>query len=469
LGVKDNLLVSRSVMPGWICGEEIKTIAVKKKWQFRSTINEFYRSVIIGDTMALKFGDRMIVLTCLIMTFFGLMSFVTNYLLGFGMPMLVSMLVLSTVFFCFYLIGRFKRITQLYYLMVMLAYLVAINFTWYFNYGSRGPVLGMFVILYALFIFVWDKKMVIISSVVLLLNILALFVLEWQNPEITGNYPTEFFRISDVYFGLFLSLILMLAFMATVRANYTKEYMHARKADQLKSAFLANMSHEIRTPLNAIVGFSSLIADDDFDQGQKEGFKNMINENSEYLLFLIEDIIDLSKIEVNELKFTNSKVKLADLFERLKVSFEKSLKVDRQNLEIRYRLNLPQPYLETDAFRLEQILRNLISNAIKFTEEGYVEFGAGLVDGETTFYVKDTGIGIRPENQEKVFGRFVKVEEGVKNLYRGTGIGLFLSKQLVQKLGGRIWIHSDLGEGATFYFTIDTNKSDTSIFSVRRN
>jgi signal transduction histidine kinase len=245
--------------------------------------------------------------------------------------------------------------------------------------------------------------------------------------------------------------------------------MHARKADQLKSAFLANMSHEIRTPLNAIVGFSSLIADDDFDEGQKEEFKNMISENSEYLLFLIEDIIDLSKIEVDELKFTISKVNLTEMFERLKVSFEKSLSVDKQNLDIQYRLTLPHLFLESDALRLEQILRNLISNAIKFTNEGFVKFGARLIDGETTFYVKDTGIGIRPENQAKIFDRFVKVEEGAKNLYRGTGIGLFLSKQLVQKLGGRIWIHSDLGEGATFYFTIDTNKSDTSIFSDRRN
>jgi signal transduction histidine kinase len=311
--------------------------------------------------------------------------------------------------------------------------------------------------------------MVLISSAIVFFNIIALFVLEWQNPEIAGNYPNEYFRISDVYLGLFLSLLLILAFMATVKLNYTKEYMHARKADQLKSAFLANMSHEIRTPLNAIVGFSSLIADDDFDEGQKEEFKNMISENSEYLLFLIEDIIDLSKIEVDELKFTISKVNLTEMFERLKVSFEKSLSVDKQNLDIQYRLTLPHLFLESDALRLEQILRNLISNAIKFTNEGFVKFGARLIDGETTFYVKDTGIGIRPENQAKIFDRFVKVEEGAKNLYRGTGIGLFLSKQLVQKLGGRIWIHSDLGEGATFYFTIDTNKSDTSIFSDRRN
>jgi signal transduction histidine kinase len=442
---------------------------VRKKWPFRSAINEFYKTVIIGDTKELKFQDRLIVLTCLIMTIFGLLSLVSNYFLGFGVVMLSLMAIISAIFFCFYLIGRFKRINQLYYLLITFTYLAAINIAWYFNYGSRGPVLSMFIILYALFIFVWDKKMVLISSAIVFFNIIALFVLEWQNPEIAGNYPNEYFRISDVYLGLFLSLLLILAFMATVKLNYTKEYMHARKADQLKSAFLANMSHEIRTPLNAIVGFSSLIADDDFDEGQKEEFKNMISENSEYLLFLIEDIIDLSKIEVDELKFTISKVNLTEMFERLKVSFEKSLSVDKQNLDIQYRLTLPHLFLESDALRLEQILRNLISNAIKFTNEGFVKFGARLIDGETTFYVKDTGIGIRPENQAKIFDRFVKVEEGAKNLYRGTGIGLFLSKQLVQKLGGRIWIHSDLGEGATFYFTIDTNKSDTSIFSDRRN
>ena len=427
---------------------------MKKRGSFRFALSKFYQTVFVGDTQELKFEDRLIILTCLIMTFFGLLSFVTNYFLGFDGVMLGLMLAVSAVFFCFYLIGRFKRISQTYYALVMVSYIAALNIAWYFNYGSRGPVLAMFIILYALFIFVWNKKMALISSAIVFINIILLFFLEWHNPDIAGNYPSEVFRVSDVYLGLFLSLVLMLAFMATVKTNYVKEYMQARKADQLKSAFLANMSHEIRTPLNAIIGFSSLMGDDAFDKAQKDEFKNMIAENSEYLLFLIEDIIDLSKIEAGVLVIKMSDVNLTEIFERLKISFSKSISSEAKAVSIRYRVEPEHALIYTDAFRLEQVLRNLINNAIKFTQKGFIEFGTMMIDGEPTFYVKDTGIGIRPENTEKIFDRFVKVEDGQKNLFRGAGIGLFLSKQLIQKLGGRIWVESEYGTGTTFYFTV---------------
>ena len=398
------------------------------------------------------------------MTFFGLISMVTNYLLGFGPVMVGLMAVISVLFFAYYLVGRFDLLNRRVYILISLSYLLIINIAWYFNYGSRGPVLLMFVILYAFYIFIWEKRMLLVVSVVLLVNVLVLFFLEWRNPDLTGNYPDESLRISDVYLGLFIAILLILAFALTVKLNYMREYAQARKSDQLKSAFLANMSHEIRTPLNAIVGFSSLVSDDVFDQEQKDEFKRMINENSDYLMFLIEDIIDLSKIEVGALQFKMSEVRLDELFEKLKQSFGRSPGHDRKQLHIHYQLQLDNPTISTDVFRLEQILRNLINNAIKFTEQGEVEFGVEQRDGEITFYVKDSGIGIRPENIEIIFDRFVKVEERGKNMVRGTGIGLFLSKQLIEKLGGRIWVESEYGHGTTFYFTINHLVDEKAVF-----
>ncbi len=435
-----------------------------KKRALLGGIQNFYRSIIIGESGELELKKRLIILTSLIMTFFGLISMLTNYLLGFGPVMVGLMAVISILFFAYYLIGRFNLLNHRTYILISLSYLIIINIAWYFNYGSRGPVLVMFIILYAFYIFVWEKRMLLFVSIILLLNLLVLFVLEWQNPNFTANYPDEYLRISDVYLGQFIALLLIMGFVLTVKLNYMKEYLQARKADQLKSAFLANMSHEIRTPLNAIVGFSSLVSDDSFDQKQKDEFKSLINENSEYLMFLIEDIIDLSKIEVGALKFNLSEVHLNELLEKLKQSFSKSLGHDRNHLHIHYQLKLDDPVVKTDAFRLEQILRNLINNAIKFTNQGEIEFGVERLKGEITFYVKDSGIGIRPENIEVIFDRFVKVEEHGKNLYRGTGIGLFLSKQLTEKLGGRIWVHSDYGHGTTFYFTINDLVDEKAIF-----
>ncbi len=430
----------------------------------RNGFQKFYRSHVIGGSVELGLEKRLIILTSLIMTLFGLISMVTNYFLGLGPIMVGLMAGISILFFGFYLIGRLNMLNRWGYLLISLTYLITLNAAWYYNYGSRGPVLAMFIILYAFYIFVWKKRMLLFVSAILFLNVLVLFILEWRNPDLTGSYPNEYFRLSDVYLGLFISLFLIMAFVLTVKINYIKEYLQARKSDQLKSAFLANMSHEIRTPLNAIVGFSSLVSDDSFDQEQKKEFRNLINENSEYLMFLIEDIIDLSKIEVGALQFNMTKVSLDKVFEKLKQSFSGSLGRERSHLNLHYQLKLDDPVIHTDAFRLEQILRNLINNALKFTDQGEVEFGVERLNGEITFYVKDSGIGIRPENLEVIFDRFVKVEERGKNMQRGTGIGLFLSKQLTEKLGGHIWVHSDYGHGTTFYFTINDFVDEKGIF-----
>lgn len=435
-----------------------------KKMTLVGGIRHFYRSIIIGESGELELKKRLVILTSLIMTFFGLVSMLTNYLLGFGPVMIGLMGIISILFFAYYLVGRLNLLNRRIYILISMSYLVIINLAWFFNYGSRGPVLIMFTILYAFYIFLWEKRMLLFASAIMLLNLLVLFSLEWQNPNLTGNYPDEYLRISDVYLGLFIALLLIMAFVLTVKLNYMRQYSQARKADQLKSAFLANMSHEIRTPLNAIVGFSSLVSDDSFGPEQKEEFKGLINENSDYLMLLIEDIIDLSKIEVGALQFNLSEVRLNELFEKLKQSFSSSPGHDRKNLHIHYQLKLDNPIVKTDAFRLEQILRNLINNAIKFTEHGEVEFGVESLNGEITFYVKDSGIGIRPENIEVIFDRFVKVEERGKNMVRGTGIGLFLSKQLIEKLGGRIWVESEYGLGTTFYFTISDLVNEKAIF-----
>ena len=239
-----------------------------------------------------------------------------------------------------------------------------------------------------------------------------------------------------------------------------KALLKAKEADALKSSFLSNMSHEIRTPLNAIVGFSNLLSSEDITVQDREKFSNIIQSNSEALLVLIDDILDLSKIEAEQVEIKLSTVEVAQILTEVFDTF--ALQKMKRTLEFRLNRNSfeNQFFIIADIFRLKQIFNNLLSNAIKFTHSGHIEIGASQTeDNYITFYVSDTGIGIAPENINLVFERFRKIENNSQTLYRGTGLGLPITKKLVEILGGKIWIDSILGAGSTFFFTMPISKT----------
>lgn len=228
----------------------------------------------------------------------------------------------------------------------------------------------------------------------------------------------------------------------------------AEESDRLKSAFLANMSHEIRTPLNAIVGFSNVLAQNDLSEQDKQDSIKTINNSADAILVLINDILDLSLIEADQLKINNIVFVVNDLLNELLNYWSLCI---NPNINVSIRL-VDTDYIEnvrlfSDKFRLYQILSNLISNAIKFTEKGSVEFGCKIRENDALFYVKDTGIGISEENIHKLFRRFSKIEDNNK-LFRGAGLGLVISKHLAQMLHGKIWVESKPGKGSTFYLSI---------------
>ncbi len=238
----------------------------------------------------------------------------------------------------------------------------------------------------------------------------------------------------------------------------------AEESDRLKTAFLANMSHEIRTPMNAIVGFSSLINDPNLSVKQKNEISHHINNNTDTLLQLIDDIIDLSKIESGQLKIDKKECKIDTIFNLLFEIFNERkdiLSKNKINIIVNNKLKNEQFKLFTDPIRLQQILSNLIDNALKFTEKGFVEYGcfySDKNDQKLTFYVKDTGIGLSPDQQNQIFNRFNKIEEDKRKLYRGAGLGLSISKNLVELLGGKLWVESEKDRGSTFYFTLPFTK-----------
>jgi signal transduction histidine kinase len=235
----------------------------------------------------------------------------------------------------------------------------------------------------------------------------------------------------------------------------------AEKSNQLKTAFLSNLSHEIRTPMNAIVGFSDLLVSNSGDKKLEE-YVTIIRASSAQLLSIINDIIEMSMIDTNQvhLHFGPMNVNLA--IKEVCSSF--IVTMDRDS-KVTVKQNLPQGSQDikiiSDEVKFRQVLSNLISNALKFTESGYIEVGYFLSGGFLEFYVKDTGIGIDPKHHEEIFERFWRVEHTDFSLFRGLGIGLTLSRSFVKLMGGNIWLHSEPEKGSTFYFTIPYKQAVT--------
>ena len=219
------------------------------------------------------------------------------------------------------------------------------------------------------------------------------------------------------------------------------------ESNRLKSAFLANMSHEIRTPLNAIVGFSGILASTE-EEEEKQEYVSIIENNNTLLLQLISDILDLSKIEAGTLELNYSNIELNELMRELERGFLLRVKTDAVKLEFVEPAGPCMAYTEKN--RLSQLMINLVTNAIKFTEKGSIRFGYEMRENELYFYVTDTGCGIPKDKQQNIFGRFVKLN----SFAQGTGLGLSICKTLMDHMGGRIGVESEEGKGSTFWFTL---------------
>ncbi|MFB6340904.1 ATP-binding protein [Saccharicrinis sp. FJH62] len=250
----------------------------------------------------------------------------------------------------------------------------------------------------------------------------------------------------------------------TDRKNSEKELLKAKEkaeeSDRLKSAFLANMSHEIRTPMNAIVGFASFLHDKDLNQEEIQKYSEYIISSGDHLLELINDIIDISKIDAGEIRTTIGETNLTELLQEVYGIFEPQMKLKQKEGQIILDAKIPEKdhYVYSDVVRLRQILLNLINNALKFTHKGKVEFGFEEKGNEIVFHVQDTGIGISEKDHEIIFERFRQASGSTEKIYGGTGLGLSIAKAYVELLGGRMYLTSVPGIGSTFSFSIPNNK-----------
>ena len=238
----------------------------------------------------------------------------------------------------------------------------------------------------------------------------------------------------------------------TVQQELIKAKEKAEESDRMKSSYLGNMSHKIRTPLNAIVGFANLLTEEDIETAEKENFINIIRNDTEQVLLLIDDIINIAKIDANQLDINKKTCHANKIIDSLADYYKVNAKTEKIKLNIKTMLPDGKDILLTDADKLHQVMDNLLNNAFKFTEQGTIELGYFInpVDSKMILYVKDTGMGIPNESKDKIFNRFYQVNP----MSEGTGLGLAISNSVVKLLDGRLFFDSKVNEGSTFYIEL---------------
>ena len=238
----------------------------------------------------------------------------------------------------------------------------------------------------------------------------------------------------------------------TIELQRAKE--RAEESDRLKSAFLANMSHEIRTPMNGILGFSELLKNPELTGDEQQEYLRIIERSGERMLNIINNIVDISKIESGLMKLDIRKSNINEQIEYIYTFFKPEL--EAKGIDFAFRSSLPvnESIIYTDNEKVHAVLINLVKNAVKYTERGIIEFGYLKKGNSIEFYVKDSGIGIPKGRQNAIFERFIQADLTNKMARQGAGLGLSISKAYIEMLGGKIWVESEEGIGSTFYFTL---------------
>jgi PAS domain S-box-containing protein len=283
--------------------------------------------------------------------------------------------------------------------------------------------------------------------------------------SVAGIKQTGLLSASKVLLGKDNCIIGMLVDI-TERKRLENEIIHSKEraieSDHLKTEYLANMSHEIRSPMNGIIGFAGLLGDDNITSEKKNQYIEIIQNNSKQLLNLINDIIDIAKIEAGQIQLSTSLENINQLMNELdtRFTFEKrKQKKGKLSLIKNTGLEDEESFFFIDRLRVQQIMSNLINNALKFTEQGCIEFGYTVSGGFIEFYVADSGIGIGDDKQKLIFERFRQANENIAKIHGGTGLGLAICRGLVELMGGRIWVESEPEKGSCFKFTVPSKVS----------
>ncbi|GET31632.1 hypothetical protein PbJCM13498_04950 [Prolixibacter bellariivorans] len=291
-------------------------------------------------------------------------------------------------------------------------------------------------------------------------------IIEWLGLQLTTNkeIPSQVSISPTIWNGK--SAIVAVIRDFTERKKFEQELMVAKEkaeeANKLKTEFLHNMSHEVRTPMNGIIGFAELLGTTDLSDEKHRNYLKIVQNSSYQLLKIIDDILEISTLETKQVKTQNEAFCLDDMLMELFSIFDLKSRERSIPLYIKKGLHQTESQIITDKTKLTKILSNLLENALKFTDDGYIEMGYYIEGDKIVFYVKDTGIGISPEKTEKIFERFSQAEKKISREYGGLGLGLSISRESAQLMGGDITVESEKGKGSVFYVTIPYIPTETS-------
>ena len=407
------------------------------------------------------FDNYIVLILLLLIVVIGFLSTITNYVLQLSWLTILSTALPTVVFFPVYFYSRIRERYIISKYAIVIFSVIMLNVQWFINYGSTGPVLYLFVVLESFIIVFFKNYVKLVATVILFVNITVLFAIEYYHPGMFDKYQSDFARLFDLYVGMIVYFFISVFLINVAFKFYINEQKKAQLADKLKSAFLANMSHEIRTPMNGILGFAELLKEPGLNGELQQKYIGIIEKSGARMLNIINDIIDISKIESGLMKITLRESNINEQVEYIYNFFKPEVEAKGIRFSMKIRMPSKESIIKTDREKVYAILTNLVKNAIKYTDEGLIEIGYGIADQRHTrflqFYVKDTGIGISKDSQKVIFERFVQADIADKMARQGAGLGLSITKAYVEMLGGTIWVESEEGNGSAFYFTLPYN------------
>ena len=407
-------------------------------------------------------------------------SLASNILLERDSLLLSLLLSIAMISFYVFYISRYKEKfvpIGLVYIVFSLLFFIPI---WFSNGGIEGPTKTAYLMSVVAAMMILPKRYHLVFILVTISIILTLYWLELQHPEWLVKYPNEKTKHTDILISTILYLLIISISVSLYKRTYdmdrdnlikksidleeSREYLsetkqQAEEATKAKSRFLANMSHEIRTPLNGIIGTIDLLQHTPLNAEQEELMLSL-KSSSTHLLEIVNDVLDISKIEADKLELFEGPCNLENIIQQVTAISTPRLIALKKNITLSAAV---QPGVESeiiaDESRIKQVLINLVGNAIKFTETGNIklEVSANMIDEslqELHFAVSDTGIGISEENIQSLFIPFTQIDSTATRKHSGTGLGLSICRKIIEEMGGRIWVESELGKGSTFKFII---------------
>jgi len=481
--------------------------------------NLFYNLAGSKDEFSLQHRlFNITILSTAIFVFTGtLVNFYLNLNIYIKLYTLVLFIILASIYYISYKYKIYKTLMLLYLSVV----LITVILLWFINAGSKGPTAFSFIIIIYIFNLIYIDKRKVIINVLISIIFISLNIIEYFYPNLIIDYETQ----NEMFFDNFFTSIFYITTMSIITIFFFKSfyddkklteiqrdkiidnndkikktqeelYKHkenleelvskrttelikinkelvlakekAEKADKLKTAFLSNMSHEIRTPMNVIIGMSQLIKRKSLNKEKHDEYINTIIGKGNLLLNIINDIIDVAKIEANELTINQNECEIKSLINEIYLAFENNLKPNvKLNIDIPNEID--NLIILTDSLRLNQVLINLVENSRKFTNNGTITIGCYLNKNNIQFYVKDTGIGMPKDKLDIIFNRFRQIQETNTKEYAGAGLGLTISKKIVELLGGQISVKSELNIGSEFSFSIPLKKVNRELNITKKD